>query len=119
MKTRFHCRGCGTVVTETTRKAALMWWCKCGKQDYVAGVAVVPVLPTDPKHEQLVDELVNKAIAANNRKGPGRPPGPPTDTVSFRVLASDLEKAVKKARKAGYETVSAWVKAMFEREVGR
>ncbi len=64
MKTRFHCRACGTVVTETSRKAAMTWPCLCGRQDYIVGMRVVyvPVLPIDPDHDTLVDRLVNEAI---------------------------------------------------------
>jgi len=69
VKTRFHCTGCGTTVTATSRKSAQLWPCLCGQQAYAAGVSLVevPVLPVNPEHEALVDQLVAEAIRANRQ----------------------------------------------------
>jgi hypothetical protein len=61
---------------------------------------------------------IRRALSRRDKRIPKSPGGPATEPVYIRLNAEQKKKALKLAKKAGYETVSGWVKALVEREVG-
>jgi hypothetical protein len=59
-----------------------------------------------------------RALSRRDKRTPKSSGGPSVKPVYFRLSEQQEKKALKLAKKAGYETVSAWCKAWVEREVG-
>jgi len=68
---------------------------------------------------ELQPSAVKRALSRRDKRTPKSEGGPVTEGVTIRLNAAQKKKALKLAKKAGHKTVSAWVKALVEREVGR
>ena len=61
---------------------------------------------------------VRRALSRRDKRTPKSEGGPADIQVVIRINEQQQRKALKLAKKAGHKTVSGWVKALVEREVG-